>query len=101
MDVADAGSDDMEWGLYAAVDLRNSLPYERVERRELVKLNLRVAKVAKSRGSQKKENELLQKSLTCLETAGQRPGSRRGSVIRWKDYSLTLEIYNAWVISEQ
>ena len=41
LDFADADSDDVEWGLHAAVDLRNSLPYEKVVGR-LVKLNLRV-----------------------------------------------------------
>ena len=79
----------MEWCLYVAVDLLNSLPHDKTNQCDLAKLNVRVAKVAKNRGSIEKENELLSKGLRRLESSGE----------LWKEYALTLELYNSIIVS--
>jgi len=78
----------MEWCLYTAVDLLNSLPSDKVNVTDLIKLNLRVSKIAKRRGSPGKENSLLRE---CLE---------RLQPFKWKDYDLSLEVYDAVIVSE-
>jgi hypothetical protein len=78
----------MEWCLYTAVDLLNTLPPEKVDVIHLVKLNLRVSKIAKSRGSPEKENMLLRESM------------ERWQPFKWKDYDLSLEVCNAVIASE-
>eukprot|EP00984_Skeletonema_dohrnii_P035124 scaffold34618_cov202-Skeletonema_dohrnii-CCMP3373.AAC.1 len=79
----------MEWCLYTAADLLNSLPSDKVMNvTDLIKLNLRVSKIAKIRGSPGKENALLRE---CLE---------RLQLFKWKDYHLSLEVYNAVIVSE-
>jgi predicted ATPase len=78
----------MEWCLYTAVDLLNSLPPGKVDVVHLVKLNLKVSKMAKSRGSPEKENMLLRETLGHLQP------------FKWKDYDLSLEVYNAVIASE-
>ena len=78
----------MEWCLYTAVDLLNSLPPEKVDVADLITLNLRVAKMAKSRGSPEKENMLLRESMDRLQP------------LKWKDYNLSLEVHNAVIASE-
>jgi len=81
-------SSKMEWCLYTAVDLLNSLPPEKLDIVHLVKLNLRVSKIAKSRGSPEKENMLLRESMDRLQP------------FKWKDYDLSLEVFNAVIASE-
>lgn len=81
---------EMEWCLYAAVDLLNLLSPEKTEHINLVELNMRVAKIARNRGSAGKENVLLHKALTCLESSGK----------IWKEYNQTLELYNAVIVSD-
>ena len=78
----------MEWCMYTAVDLLNSLSSEKVDITDLVRLNLRVSKMAKSRGSPEKENELLGEAVVLLHQ------------IKWKDYDLSLQVYNAVIVSE-
>eukprot|EP00984_Skeletonema_dohrnii_P024270 scaffold13379_cov127-Skeletonema_dohrnii-CCMP3373.AAC.3 len=78
----------MEWCLYTAVDLLNSLPPDKVDVADLIKLNLRVSKMAKSRGSPEKENMLLRESLERLQP------------FKWNDYDQSLEVYNAVIASE-
>jgi predicted ATPase len=78
----------MEWCLYTAVELLNSLPPEKVDVVHLVKLNLYVSKMAKSRGSPEKENMLLRESMERLQP------------FKWKDYDLSLEVHNAVIASE-
>eukprot|EP00573_Skeletonema_grethae_P011004 CAMPEP_0201696292 /NCGR_PEP_ID=MMETSP0578-20130828/8002_1 /ASSEMBLY_ACC=CAM_ASM_000663 /TAXON_ID=267565 /ORGANISM="Skeletonema grethea, Strain CCMP 1804" /LENGTH=1063 /DNA_ID=CAMNT_0048182267 /DNA_START=34 /DNA_END=3222 /DNA_ORIENTATION=+ len=78
----------MEWCLYTAVDLLNSLSPEQVDIADLIKLNLRVSKMAKSRGSPEKENMLLRESMERLKPS------------KWKDYNLSLGVYNAVMESE-
>lgn len=78
----------MEWCLYTAVDLLNSLSPDQVDIADLIKLNLRVSRMAKSRGSPEKENMLLRESLERLKPS------------KWKDYNLSLEVYNAVMASE-
>eukprot|EP00579_Thalassiosira_antarctica_P001484 CAMPEP_0201869558 /NCGR_PEP_ID=MMETSP0902-20130614/3031_1 /ASSEMBLY_ACC=CAM_ASM_000551 /TAXON_ID=420261 /ORGANISM="Thalassiosira antarctica, Strain CCMP982" /LENGTH=1165 /DNA_ID=CAMNT_0048395085 /DNA_START=172 /DNA_END=3669 /DNA_ORIENTATION=+ len=80
----------MEWCLYAAVDLRNSLPADKINHSDLAKLNLRVAQIARSRGCMRKENELLKEGQRCLVASG----------FMWEDYALTLELYNAVIVSD-
>jgi len=83
---------DFRWCLHVAVDLLNSLPFETTNYADLnlIELNLRVSKIARKGGSRWKEHELLQKALKCLEASG----------TIWKEYGLTLEIYNAVIVSE-
>ena len=78
----------MEWCMYTAVDLLNSLPSEKVDVPDLIKLNLKVSKLSKSRGSPEKENALLREAVVLLEG------------IKWKDYDLSLEVYDAVIRSE-
>jgi len=78
----------MEWCLFTAVDLLNSLPSDKVDVKDLIKLNLRVSKMAKSRGSPEKENTLLRESMELLKQC------------KWEDYDLSLEVYNAAIASE-
>ena len=79
-----------EWCLYVAVDLLNSLPPDPGKFMDLLKLNVRVAKQARKRGSIEKENELLRKGLKLLEASGK----------LWKDYALTLEMHNSVIKSD-
>ena len=81
---------DMDWCLYVAVDLLNSLPAGKTDCMDLLVLNVRVAKTARSRGSLERENELLRKGLKLLESSGK----------LWKEYALTLEIYNSVIKSD-
>ena len=81
---------EMEWCLYVATDLLNSLPPEKTANLDVVELNMRVAKIARSRGSVGKENELLHKAFTCLESSGK----------IWKEYNQTLELHNAVIVSD-
>ncbi len=78
----------MEWCLYTAVDLLNSLPPDKVDIADLIKQNLRVSKMAKSKGSPEKENMLLRESMERVKPSN------------WKDYNLSLEVYNAVMASE-
>jgi len=78
----------MEWCLYTAVDLLNSLPPDKVDVADLIKLNLRVSKIARSRGSPEKENMLLRESLERLQP------------FKWNNYDQSLEVYNAVIASE-
>ena len=78
----------MEWCLYTAVDLLNSLSPDKVDTADLIKLNLRVSKMAKSRGSPEMESMLLRESMERLKPS------------KWKDYNLSLELYNAVIASE-
>jgi len=80
----------MEWCLYVAVDLRNSLPSKNTNSTDLIKLNMRCASVAKSKGSVWKENELLKKALDCLDSSGE----------TWRDYGISLKLYNAVIVSD-
>ena len=80
----------MEWCLYVAVDLLNSLPPDPSKFMDLLKLNVRVAKQARKRGSLEKENELLRKGLKLLESSGK----------LWKEYALTLEMYYSVIKSD-
>jgi len=89
-DVASQRS-EMEWCVYVAVDLLNSLPPEKsIPLGDLVKLNMKVSRLAGSKGSVKRQNELLHKALMCLDSSG-------GA---WKDYKHTLELYNAVIVSD-
>lgn len=85
-------SPKMEWCLFNAVDLLNSLPPNKTNRSSLIDLNIRVAKIARSKGSREKENELLHTALNSLRSSG----------IMWKGkhYVLTLELYNAAIDSD-
>ena len=82
----------MEWCLFNAVDLLNSLPPNKTNRSSLIDMNIRVAKIARSKGSREKENELLHTALNSLRSSG----------IMWKGkhYELTLELYNAAIDSD-
>jgi len=88
-DVASQRS-EMEWCVYVAVDLLNSLPEKSIPLGDLVKLNMKVSRLAGSKGSVKRQNELLHKALMCLDSSG-------GA---WKDYKHTLELYNAVIVSD-
>ena len=79
-----------EWCLFVAADLLNGIPDHMKNVDELVRLNIRVAKLAKRKGSAEKEHEILREALRCLMLSGQ----------AWKDYHLTLQLYNAVIISE-
>ena len=82
---------EMEWCIYVAVDLLNSLPPERsIPLGDLVKLNMKVSRLAGSKGSIRRQNELLHKALMCLESSGR----------VWQDYNQTLELYNAVIVSD-
>jgi len=81
---------EMEWCLYVAVDLLNFLPLGKTDCAGLIELNMKVSKIARSRGSIGKENELLHKGLAHLESSGK----------MWNDYDITLELYNAVIISD-
>ena len=85
-------SPKMEWCLFNAVDLLNSLPPNKTNRSSLIDMNIRVAKIARSKGSREKENELLHTALNSLRSSG----------IMWKGkhYELTLELYNAAIDSD-
>ena len=85
-------SPKMEWCLFNAVDLLNSLPPNKTNRSSLIDMNIRVAKIARSKGSREKENELLHEALKSLRSSG----------IMWKGkhYELTLELYNAAIDSD-
>lgn len=81
---------ESEWCLYVAVDLLNSLPFDETTAIDVIKLNMRVATVARSRGSIEKENELLHKALGCLRIPG----------VAWIEYGLILQLYNSIIVSE-
>ena len=85
-------SPQMEWCLFNAVDLLNSLPPNKTNRSSLIDMNIRVAKISRSKGSRVKENELLHEALKSLRSSG----------IMWKGkhYELTLELYNAAIDSD-
>ena len=85
-----AQKSEMEWCLYVAVDLLNESSDKTINLSDLVKLNIRVSRIARSRGSIGKENELLHNALKCLETSGK----------LWKEYDQTLELYNAVIVSD-
>jgi len=80
----------MEWCLYVAVDLRNSLPSNLTNSTDLIELNMRCASLAKSKGSAGKGNELLKRALDSLESSGK----------MWKEYGITLKLYNAVIVSD-
>ena len=81
----------MEWCLYVAVDLLNLLPLDKtINLNDLVKLNIKVAKIARSRGSIGKESELLHKALKCLESSGK----------MWSQYDQAIKLYNAVIMSD-
>ena len=68
----------------------SNLPPKKTDLSDLARLNLRVSKIARSRGSSAKEHELLLKGLECLEALG----------AKWKEYDVTLELYIAVILSE-
>ena len=57
---------------------------------DLIQLNMKVSKIAEVTGSLVKENELLHQGLKCLENSGK----------TWKDYALTLKLYDAVIESD-
>ena len=76
--------------LFVAAEILNSLPIDEEEDATAAlmvkaKLNLRVATIAKSRGSIEKEDELLTDALSSLEQSGK----------KWVDYNFTLDLLNA------
>ena len=79
----------MEWCMYVAVDLLNSLTPDKTDQSELAKLNVRVAAIAKKRGAIEQENKLLCEGLKRLESSGK----------LWKEYAVTLELYNSVIVS--
>lgn len=81
---------ETEWCLYVALGLLDNLPPDKTDRSELIKLSLKASQIARKRGSLAKENELLPVGLKVLEASG----------IMWKDYALTLDMYNAVIISD-
>lgn len=82
---------ETEWCLFVAVDLLNTLPPNKtIDLGDLARLNMRVSKLAKGRGSSEKGNDLINRGLKCLEVSG----------MLWKEYALTLEMYNAIILSE-
>jgi len=87
-----AEGSDREWCQYVAVDILNSLPVEKTDCNELVKLNLKVSHLARNSGALGKENVLVHKGLERLKAAG----------MTWtKDYyELTRELYDALLVSE-
>ena len=84
--------DNREWCQYVAVDILNSLPVEKTDCNELVKLNLKVSHLARNSGALGKENALLHKGLESLKSSGR----------TWKGdyYELTLQLYDALLVSE-
>jgi hypothetical protein len=74
------------------VDILNSLPVEKTDCNELVKLNLKVSHLARNSGALGKENALVHKGLERLKAAG----------MTWtKDYyELTRRLYDALLVSE-
>ena len=92
LDFAERTGPTLEWALFVAVDLLNSLPSDKTDRSNLIQLNLKVAKLARGKGSREKENELLRRALFSLRSSG----------IMWKGdyYDLTLELYNAAIESD-
>uniref|UniRef100_A0A7S2LW75 Orc1-like AAA ATPase domain-containing protein n=1 Tax=Skeletonema marinoi TaxID=267567 RepID=A0A7S2LW75_9STRA len=87
-----AEGSDREWCQYVAVDILNSLPVEKTDCNELVKLNLKVSHLARNSGALGKENVLVHKGLERLKAAG----------MTWtKDYyELTRQLYDALLVSE-
>jgi predicted ATPase len=83
---------DREWCQYVAVDILNSLPVEKTDCNELVKLNLKVSHLARNSGALGKENALLHKGLASLKSSG----------MPWKGdyYELTRHLYDALLVSE-
>jgi len=84
-----AKSREMEWCRFLAVDILNSIASNKINRVDLVKLNLEVSKVARREVNLGKENEMLQIAQTLLTVSG----------MCWIDYHLTLEVYNALILS--
>jgi len=85
-----ASSSKKEWCRFVAVDLLNSLPSDKINWADLIKLNMSVSKTARSKGSIEKENELLHRALKGLKSSG----------MMWKEYDITLEVYNSVIVSE-
>ena len=87
-----AEGSDREWCQYVAVDILNSLPVEKTDCNELVKLNVKVSHLAKNSGALGKENALLRKGLEILKSSG----------MTWTDkyYKITLQLYDALLVSE-
>jgi len=83
---------DREWCQYVAVDILNSLPVEKTDCCELIKLNLKVSQLARNSGALGKENVLLHKGLESLKSSG----------MPWKGdyYELTRQLYDALLVSE-
>ena len=79
-----ADGPETEWCLFVAVDLLNSLPYEKTKCNDLVRLNMRVSDIANKRGIIEKQSDLLHQGLVCLKTSGR----------VWDDYNLTLSLLN-------
>jgi hypothetical protein len=75
---------DTEWCLFVAVDLLNSLPSEKTNCNDLVRLNMRVSVIARHRGIVEKQNHLLHEGLKRIQTSGK----------MWQDYHLTLSLLN-------
>ena len=91
LNFANVRGPEMEWCLFVAIDLLDSLPPQSTNQMELAWLNLRVSKIAKNKGSVDRENELLHKGMKCLEM----------SVNVWEEYyDLTLELCNAMISSD-
>lgn len=90
MDFAQGPSHD--WCLFVAVDILNALPAEKMSRVDLINLNLRVSRLAVSKGAVEKENHLLNIGLKWLNSSG----------IMWKGeyYSLTRDLYDAVIKSD-
>ena len=80
----------MEWCLYVAVDVLNSLQPGKTDCMDLIRLNVRVSTLAGTSGSIETENKLLRKGLKLLESSGK----------LWKVYDLTLEMYNLVIKSD-
>ncbi|KAL7493713.1 hypothetical protein ACHAWT_006191 [Skeletonema menzelii] len=87
-----AEGSDREWCQYVAVDILNSLPVEKTDCYELVKLNVKVSHLAKNSGALGKENALLRKGLESLKSSGR----------TWtgNSYEITLKLYDALLVSE-
>lgn len=82
---------EMDWCLFVAVDLLNSLPSEKTNANKLARLNMRVASLAMSRGTVEKQSELLHEGLECLKATGE----------MWQDYNLTLSLLNAVITCDR
>mmetsp|Transcript_8321 Transcript_8321/g.19077 ORF Transcript_8321/g.19077 Transcript_8321/m.19077 type:complete len:1103 (+) Transcript_8321:335-3643(+) len=88
--IANVLLDGDDASLFVAAEILNSLPIDKAEDATVAlmakaTLNLRVATIAKSRGSIEKENELLMEALSSLEQSGK----------KWADYNFTLDLLNA------